>query len=300
MLLVLAFLCLAGALALVGQLLTAPTRDRQSSLRRARAYSLPGGEARVDPLFERLSARYGDRLARIAIRFDPRANEERIGMRLVSSGLARTFSPTSLLAAEVVLGAVGVVLGGLLGVLAGSSIEAVVLAFAFGAVGYLALDVLMTLRTRARREDMRRELPDALDVLAVSVEAGLGFDGALAKLSEHKSGPLVEQFELVLSELSIGETRASSLRRMADRVDIPELSTVVSALIQSEQLGTPLGRVLRTQASESRQRRRIAAEERATKAPVKMVLPTGLFIFPSVFIVIIGPAMITIFNAFSA
>jgi tight adherence protein C len=146
---------------------------------------------------------------------------------------------------------------------------------------------------------MRRELPDALDVLAVSVEAGLGFDGALAKLSEHKSGPLVEQFELVLSELSIGENRATSLRRMAERVDIPEPSSVVSSLVQSEQLGTPLGRVLRTQASESRQRRRIAAEERAAKAPVKMVLPTGLFIFPSVFIVIIGPALIAIFSAFS-
>jgi tight adherence protein C len=146
---------------------------------------------------------------------------------------------------------------------------------------------------------MRRELPDALDILAVSVEAGLGFDGALAKLSEHKDGPLVEQFELVLSELGIGESRAASLRRMSDRVEIAELTSVVSSLIQSEQLGTPLGRVLRTQASESRQRRRIAAEERAAKAPVKMVVPTGLFIFPSVFIVIIAPAMITIFHAFS-
>lgn len=300
MLLVLAFLCLAGALAVVGQLLTAPKRDRQSSLRRARAYALPGAAERVDPLLQRLSDRYGERLARFAIRFDPRANEERIGMRLVASGLARTFSPTELLAAEVVLGAVGVILGGLVGALAGSSLEAVALALAFGAVGYLSLDVLITLRTRVRREQMRRELPDALDILAVSVEAGLGFDGALAKLSEHKDGPLVEQFELVLSELGIGESRAASLRRMSDRVDIPELTAVVSSLIQSEQLGTPLGRVLRTQASESRQRRRIAAEERAAKAPVKMVLPTGIFIFPSVFIVIIAPAMITIFSAFSA
>ena len=110
----------------------------------------------------------------------------------------------------------------------------------------------------------------------------------------------MEQFELVLSELGIGESRAGSLRRMSDRVNIPELTSVVGSLIQSEQLGTPLGRVLRTQASESRYRRQVAAEERAAKAPVKMVLPTGLFIFPSVFIVIIAPAMITIFHAFSA
>jgi tight adherence protein C len=298
MLLVLAFLCLAGALALVGQLLTAPRRERQESLRRARAYTELDGDPPADPLLGRLSARHGERLAQLAIRFDPRASEEKIGMRLVASGLARTFSPIEFLAAEVVLGAVGVVLGGLIGVLNGSSAEAVVLAVALGAAGYLSLDAFVTLRTRARRDEMRRELPDALDVLAVSVEAGLGFDGALAKLSEHKEGPLVEQFELVLNELGIGEARATSLRRMADRVDIPELSSVVSSLVQSEQLGTPLGRVLRTQASESRQRRRIAAEERAAKAPVKMVLPTGIFIFPSVFIVIIGPALITIFDAF--
>jgi len=156
----------------------------------------------------------------------------------------------------------------------------------------------MMSRIRVRREEMRRDLPDSLDVLAVSVEAGLGFDGALAKLSEHKKGPMVEQFELVLNELGIGESRSSALRRMADRVDIPELTSVVSALIQSEQLGTPLGRILRTQAVESRTRRRIAAEEQAMKAPVKMIVPTGLFIFPAMFIVIIAPALISIFHAF--
>lgn len=299
MLLVLAFICLAACLALVGQALTAPRRDRQSSLRRARAYSLPDGHDRVDPLYQRLSARYGDRLARIAVRFDPRAGEEKIGMRLVASGLARTFSPTEFVAAEVVLGGAGVVLGGLLGVLAGSSTKAVVLALAFGALGYFALDGLVTVRTRSRREVMRRELPDALDILAVSVEAGLGFDGALAKLGEHKDGPLAEQFALVLSELAMGDGRAQSLRRMSDRVDIPELTSVTNSLIQSEQLGTPLGQVLRTQASESRQRRRLAAEEQATKAPVKMVLPTGIFIFPAIFIALIAPAVITIGQAFS-
>ena len=298
MLLVLAFICLAACLALVGQALTAPRRDRQSSLRRARAYSLPGGEERIDPLYQRLSARYGRPLARIAVRFDPRASEERIGMRLVASGLARTFSPTEFVAAEVVLGAGGVVLGGLVGVLAGSSTKAVVLALAFGALGYFVLDGIVTVRTRSRREQMRRELPDALDILAVSVEAGLGFDGALAKLGEHKDGPLAEQFALVLSELAMGEGRAHALRRMSDRVDIPELTSVTTSLIQSEQLGTPLSQVLRTQASESRQRRRLAAEEQATKAPVKMVLPTGVFIFPAIFIALVAPAVIAIGQAF--
>lgn len=299
MLLILAFVCLSGAIALVGQLVAAPKRERQASLRRARAYTESDGRVHVDPLFEKLSARYGRGLARIAMRLDPRATEERVGLKLVASGLARTFSPTEFLAAKIVLAGGGVILGGVIGALAGSSSKAVALAAIFALFGFFFLDMLVTSRTRSRREEMRRDLPDALDVLAVSVEAGLGFDGALAKLGEHKSGPLVEQFELVLSELGIGESRSYALRRMSDRVDIPELTSVVSALIQSEQLGTPLGRILHTQASESRQRRRLAAEERAMKAPVKMVIPTGLFIFPAMFIVIIAPAMIKVFTAFS-
>ena len=298
MLLILAFVCLAGAIAIVGQLVATPKRERQASLRRARAYTESDGRVRVEPLFEKLAARYGKGLARIAVRLDPRMTDERVGLKLVASGLARTFSPTEFLAAKVVLASGGVVLGGLIGVLVGSAAKAALLGAAFGVVGFLVLDSVVTLRVRSRREEMRRELPDALDVLAVSVEAGLGFDGALAKLGEHKRGPLVEQFELVLNELGIGESRSFALRRMSDRVDIPELTSVVSALIQSEQLGTPLGRILRTQATEARHRRRIAAEERAMKAPVKMIIPTGVFIFPAMFIVIIAPAMIQIFHAF--
>ena len=298
MMLILAFVCLAGAIALVGQLLATPKRERQASLRRARAYTESDGRA-GNPRLEKLSARYGKGLAGIAMRLDPRASEERVGLKLVAAGMVRTFSPTEFLAAKVVLAGGGVILGGAIGTLAGSSSKAVLLAAIFGLVGFFALDMVVTHRTRTRREEMRRDLPEALDVLAVSVEAGLGFDGALAKLGEHKSGPLVEQFELVLNELGIGESRSFALRRMSDRVDIPELTSVVSALIQSEQLGTPLGRILRTQATESRHRRRIAAEERAMKAPVKMVIPTGLFIFPAMLIVIIAPAMIKVFTAFS-
>ena len=126
----------------------------------------------------------------------------------------------------------------------------------------------------------------------------MSFDAALAKLSDHKQGPLVEQFQLVLSELAIGENRSYALRRMAERLDLPEVTAVVTTLIQSEQLGTPLGQILRTQAIESRTRRRIAAEERAMKAPVKMVLPIGVFIFPSILIVIIAPAVLSIAKAF--
>ena len=298
MLLLLAFLCLASALTLAGRALTVGNRERADSVRRARAFSDAPVSSLRDPVFERLSARYGERLARVALKLDPRATEERVGLKLVAAGMARTFSPTEFLAAKVVLAAGGAVFGALLGTLANSAARAFVLGAVFAVVGFILLDLVANHRARSRREQMRADLPDVLDILAVSVEAGLSFDAALAKLSDHKQGPLVEQFQLVLSELAIGENRSYALRKMADRLDIPELTAVVTALIQSEQLGTPLGKILRTQASEARARRRVAAEERAMKAPVKMVLPIGLFIFPSVFIVIIAPAVITIANAF--
>ncbi len=173
------------------------------------------------------------------------------------------------------LGAVGIAIGALLGALTGSPVKALLVGIAGGALGFFGPDIVVTSRTRKRRDLMRRELPDSLDVLAVSVEGGLGFDAALARLGEHLEGPLVEEFLLVLAELRIGESRSKALRKMADRVEIPELTSVVNSLIQAEQLGSPLGRMLRIQAEESRNRRQIAAEERAMKAPVKMLVPTA-------------------------
>jgi len=297
MLLLLAFVCLAGALVIVGQLVTKPARARQASLRRARAYAETEAVA-GDPLLERLNDRYAGRLAHFAGRLDPRATEDRIGFKLVSAGLAKNVSPIGFLASKVVLGAVGIALGVLLGAFTGSPLRALFLGVTGGALGFFGPDVVVTSRTRKRREAMRRELPDSLDVLAVSVEAGLGFDAALARLGEYLEGPLVEEFLLVLAELRVGESRANALRKMADRVDIPELTAVVNSLIQADQLGSPLGRMLRIQAEESRGRRQIAAEEKAMKAPVKMLIPTAIFIFPAMFVVILGPALLKITEVF--
>ena len=154
------------------------------------------------------------------------------------------------------------------------------------------------MRTKSRREEIRCDLPDALDILAVSVEAGLGFDAALARVAEHMDGPLVEELALTLSEMRIGETRQEALRKLADRVDVVELTSIVHAIAQADQLGSPLARVLRVQAQEARQRRQAAAEERAMKAPVKMILPTAVFIFPAMFIVILGPAFLHLTELF--
>ncbi|MFN8223852.1 MAG: type II secretion system F family protein [Gaiellales bacterium] len=298
MLLFLAFLCLTASLAIVGKLVTQPARDRQASLRRAKGLRAEVDELTGEPLVDRLEERYGATLAAVARRLDPRLTEERIATRLVSSGLARHLTANGFLALKVVLASAGVIGGGLIGVLLASGTKALVVGATLGAIGFLAPDALATSRARARRDEMQRQLPDALDIVAVSVEAGLGFDAALGKLGEHLSGPIVDELTLVLGELRIGEARSVALRRMADRVDLPEVSSLVNALIQADQLGSPLGRMLRVQAEEARNRRQVAAEERAMKAPVKMLIPTVLFIFPAMFVVILGPALIKISEAF--
>jgi tight adherence protein C len=154
------------------------------------------------------------------------------------------------------------------------------------------------MRTRRRKEDIRIQLPDILDLLCVSVEAGLGFDAAMAKVAERMDGPLVEEVRIVLHEMRIGESRAQALKSLAERVDLPETTSFVRAIVQADQLGISLGRILRVQAQDMRNRRQMAAEEKAMKAPVKMLFPTVLFIFPAMFIVVLGPAMLQIGKVF--
>jgi tight adherence protein C len=145
---------------------------------------------------------------------------------------------------------------------------------------------------------MRAQLPDALDLLAVSVEAGLGFDAAVAKLTEEMDGPLIEEFELTLNAMRIGESRQEALKKLSERADTAEVSAFVRAVVQADQFGISMGRILRVQAADSRLRRQAAAEEKAMKLPVKMLFPTAAFIFPAMFIVILGPAFLNISKVF--
>ena len=142
------------------------------------------------------------------------------------------------------------------------------------------------------------QLPEVLDLLTVSVEAGLGFDGALARITERSKGPLLEELSIVLHEMRIGESRIQALKNFAERLDMPETTSFARSIIQAEQLGMALGRILRVQAADSRQKRQMWAEEKAMKAPIKMLFPTVIFIFPAMFIVILGPAMLQLLRLF--
>ena len=300
MLLALAALLLAGAVYLAGEVITYPARERHQALRRASTYGHRRFQAASPDRMrfnERVLAPAAARLARLALRVNPRVTVESVALKLLGAGMGRTMTPTVFLAGKAVLGGVGALFGFLIG-LSFSPVAALFLAGLLAAGGFTVPGVFVSGKARRRREEIRSELPDALDLLAVSVEAGLGFDGAVAKLTEHMEGSLAEEFSLTLGQMRIGESRSDALKKLAERVDSPEVGTFTRAIIQADQLGISLGRILRLQANDTRLKRQAAAEEKAMKAPVKMLFPTVMFIFPAMFLVILGPALIAIKEVF--
>ncbi len=300
LILLIAIACLGAAAFFVAEVVTFPARQRETSVRRAATYGRvrvrTGPERR--PFRERALTPLKDSLAAWALRLNPRTSREAIALKLLGAGLNRRLSPSGYLALKAGFGIGGLLLGVLAGAAAGRPGLALLLAPMFAFIGFRGPDYAVGMIARRRREAIRAELPDALDLLAVSVEAGLGFDAAIAKLSEHMDGPLSEEFGLTLNEMRIGEGRSDALKRLAERVDAPELSSFTRAIVQADQLGTSLGRILRVQAADTRLRRQAAAEEKAMKAPIKMLFPTVLFIFPAMFLVILGPAFMNLAKIF--
>jgi tight adherence protein C len=188
------------------------------------------------------------------------------------------------------------VLGFLLGLLltGGAFVLALLFALAGAAIGYIAPEFWLGRKIRARSFGMVLQLPDALDLLTISVEAGLGFDAALAKVVEKMEGPLVDEFRQALAEVRMGRPRREALRDVATRADAQPITNFIGAIVQAEQLGVPIAKVLQIQSNQLRIERRQRAEEAAAKAPVKMLFPMVGCIFPTIFIVILGPAVVTV------
>jgi tight adherence protein C len=280
---------------LIGEVATLPARQREGSLRRATQYGR-SRRASTGPAQEGFRERAVEpmkmSMAHAVLKLSPRMTVDKVSRRLMGAGVGRAISPTSFLASKALFGVLGFVGGTFLGGLTHNGTLGVLLAIVFAFTGFMLPDIFVTFKARSRREEIRSELPDALDLLAVSVEAGLGFDAAITKLTEHMDGPLVEEFGLALGEMRIGETRTNALQKMVERVQAPELGAFVRALIQADQLGISLGRILRVQATDTRNKRQAAAEEKAMKAPIKMLFPTALFIFPAMFLIILGPAFL--------
>lgn len=170
---------------------------------------------------------------------------------------------------------------------------------AVGAFGYLLPNILLNNAGQKREKLMRNALPDALDLLTVSVEAGLGFDAAVDRVARNTDGPLAAEFARLLQEMNIGVGRSDAMRAMAERTSLDDLKSFCLAMIQADSLGIPIGRVLRIQSAEMRTKRRQRAEEKAQQVPVRMMIPLVLFILPCLFLVILGPAGIQIAETFS-
>jgi tight adherence protein C len=266
------------------------TRATRASLSRVAGYG------RTAPAVERTPRRGGfpgtPTLARVALRLAPGRDRAKTAAQLQAAGLARV--DTDLFLAGKTGVAVGGILVGFVVGAGGGALSAAALGIVFAAIGFILPDLILGTRVRSRREQMLGEMPNALDLLAVTVEAGLGLDASLARYAETATGPLADEFRLLGTELRVGGSRADVLRRLAERIPAAETKAFVRAVTQADQLGVSLSKTLRQQASDVRIRRQALAEERANKAPVKMLFPTVFCIFPVLFVVVLGPAILSL------
>jgi tight adherence protein C len=250
------------------------------------------------PFFDRVLRPTIQRLAR----FGQRGGADRGGMiaridaKLEKAGYPGGLRGADWMGVKILSAIVFAILIFLVGLLLtkGSFMASLLFGFAGMGLGYLAPEYWLSRKIRARSMGMILQLPDALDLLTISVEAGLGFDAALAKCVEKMEGPLVDEFRQALAEVRMGRPRREALRDVAQRADAQPVSNFIGAIVQAEQLGVPIAKVLQIQSNQLRIERRQRAEEAAAKAPVKMLFPMVGCIFPTIFIVILGPAIITV------
>lgn len=238
-----------------------------------------------------LLARLGD-LSRLA----PSGYRASIQLLLDKAGNPRDWSLQRLFAVKLL----GSLIAALLGALLGAQSPAKLLSFfVLGAlVGFFLPDLLIYNTGLKRQEQMQKALPDALDMLTVSVEAGLGFDAALAQVARNTEGPVAAEFVRVLQEMQIGKSRTDALRGLGERTTVMDMRTFASAVVQADTLGIPIANVLREQAKEMRIKRHQRAEEKAQKVTVKIMFPVVLCILPSLFVIVIGPGAIGIAHVF--
>lgn len=259
--------------------------------------------AEVEPLLRSFADRVirplGRSAARIARAIGLRDLRSRLAERLVHAGHPAGLDADGVLALKILGGFSAGAAALALMLLGGSTFGRSTLAgLIVGGLAFFIPDLWLRGRAEARKLQIRRALPDMLDMLTISVEAGLGFDGAVAKLVSNSTGPLAEEFTRMLQEVQAGIPRQKALRNLAQRTGVGEVATFVMSIVQADVFGISVSKVLRTQANEMRVKRRQYAEEVAQKAPVKIVFPLVLCILPATLIVILGPAIVSIGRAF--
>ena len=251
------------------------------------------------PFAQRIISPLTGNLATSLMRFTPQATRRRVEEKLLmAGGFGGLTADGFLLLCVFLAGAFPLAVGSLILLFGGKANTAVGLAMMSVTFGALLPFLMLRGKIATRKTNIQKDLPDVLDLLTVSVEAGLGFDGALNKLTEKMKGALVEEFNRVLQEIRVGIPRRDALHSLGVRCDVADLALFTTALVQADQLGVSIGNVLRVQSAAMREKRRQRAQEKAMKAPVKMLLPLVIFIFPTLFIVLLGPAVINIMASF--
>jgi tight adherence protein C len=300
------FFALAGVVLIyagVSNRTTAPVNDPEAYLR-----SLDDDFEETDeyeqmlaePFLSRVLRPLGSRALGGIASLLPSNYRDDIRQKLLLAGLSGRYRPEEIITAQVLLGGVGFALALAYSVLASPSTGvALVILVGLPALGAMYPNGRLSTTVKARQEQILKDLPDTLDLLAISVEAGVGFEGALGIVCQHFDSPLANEFSRTLKEMELGLPRRDALQNLKKRTEVPELSNFVLALTQADVLGMPIGRVLKTQATEMRSKRRQWAREKAAKLPVKILFPLIMFIFPPVFVIVLGPAAAQIGNTFS-
>lgn len=274
------------------------------SLRAMRAFELRPDQVRIRdlarPAPSRLLLPGLKRLGDLARRLTPLGVMDRLRLQLVYAGSPPAWDAERILAVKAVLG-LGLALATvLLGTTTGMAPVRLVTATALaGVLGYLAPDAVLRSRAQRRQDEIRLALADSLDLLSITVEAGLAFDAALARVAREVRGPLGAELHRAVQEIQLGKPRVEALRALGARTQVRELKGFVLAMVQADIFGISVANVLHTQAQEMRIKRRQAAEERAQKIPVKMIFPLIFFIMPATFVVLAGPGVLRIFEFFA-
>ncbi|MDR3576360.1 MAG: type II secretion system F family protein [Anaerolineaceae bacterium] len=291
-------LAIAGALIYIG--LQNPTTNTDKILEsRLEEFNRRGEQIDLEkielsqPFSERVIYPIARSLGNLAIRFTPQNALQDITRKLELAGSPGKMDPTMVLSLQfiglVVFGGI-VVLVFTVGQTHWPAGRIVLVSVAFGLIGFYFPQLWLGSKIARRQKSVRRAMPDALDLLTICVEAGLGFDAAMAKVSEKWENELSLAFARVIQEIQLGKLRREAMRDMADRIGLGEMTSFVAAVIQSESLGVSLAKVLRIQSDQMRVKRRQLAEEEAHKAPIKMLIPMALLIFPSLMVVLLAPA----------
>lgn len=244
------------------------------------------------------SLNVNEQIAALSKRLTPHSYEAWLDKQLAGAGRPKQWPLARIIMVKPMLAFGGAIMG-LLVFLGAPSTGRVVLGIGIIALAYFVPDILLRNRAQKRREEIRLELPNALDQMLISVQAGLGFETAMGRAGENGRGPLADELIRTLQDIQVGRSRKEAYLALAERVDVPDVRTFIRAVVQADTYGIAIAGVLKTQAKDMRIKRRQRAEEHAMKMPVKMLFPLIFFILPTLFIVLLGPAVLQIISVFS-